>query len=282
MNINRRIWAGFSVLVGIAVTGSGLGYLNSKKASQVSTQMAESDQAEFSAAKGALTGILTARSFEQQFLSTKDTNAAQQVRSSVQALKKHLTEIQKVSPDATRRSNAVKIAVMTDSYVESFDHLHDLIVRRGLTPETGLEGKLRKAVHAVEGKVKELKQPDLLVLMLMCRRHEKDFLLRGNPSYYNDITERITEFAAEMKRLAVPDPVQKELAELWDGYRGAMQTLVEGEQEIKDERLVFSKLAESIEEGMQAVAAQATKNVAAAERLTLNSLKTGQRQNLWS
>lgn len=282
MNINRRIWSGFGVLVAIAVAGSALGYFNSKKAAQVTTQMAQSDHAEFSAAKGALTAILIARSFEQQFFSNKDTNAAQRARSSVQELKKQLAEVQRVSPDAGRRSNAVKIVEMANVYVESFDRLYEMVIRRGLTPEDGLEGKLRKAVHSVESKVKELKQPELQILMLMCRRHEKDFLLRGNPTYYNDITERITEFATASKRLTLAEPVQKELTDLWDAYRGAMQALVEGEQEIKDERMVFGKLADSIEESMLSVGDQATKNIQVAEKLTQTSLSTGQRNNLWS
>jgi methyl-accepting chemotaxis protein len=36
------------------------------------------------------------------------------------------------------------------------------------------------AVHAVETQLKKYDQPRLAVLMLMMRRHEKDFILRGD------------------------------------------------------------------------------------------------------
>ncbi len=59
-----------------------------------------------------------------------------------------------------------------------------------------LQGKLRDAVHAVEAQIKATKRDDLLVQMLMCRRHEKDFMLRLDPQYVDQLKTVSRHFAA--------------------------------------------------------------------------------------
>ena len=53
--------------------------------------------------------------------------------------------------------------------------------RLGLNENSGLEGAMRKSVHAIEARLKDFDEPRLTVLMLMMRRHEKDFMLRRDP-----------------------------------------------------------------------------------------------------
>jgi methyl-accepting chemotaxis protein len=60
----------------------------------------------------------------------------------------------------------------------------------GFNENAGLEGNLREAVHRIEARLAEFDEPRLTILMLMMRRHEKDFLLRGDEKYGADITKR--------------------------------------------------------------------------------------------
>jgi methyl-accepting chemotaxis protein len=64
----------------------------------------------------------------------------------------------------------------------------------GLSEKTGLKGELRKTVHGVEAKLKEAGLDDLTVKMLMMRRHEKDFMMRGAKKYLGRIEKRRNEF----------------------------------------------------------------------------------------
>ncbi|MFI0476826.1 methyl-accepting chemotaxis protein [Paracoccus jiaweipingae] len=66
----------------------------------------------------------------------------------------------------------------------------------GFTPDTGLEGELRSAVHALEDTTKKTSALPLQVDVLMLRRHEKDFMLRGNQRYIADIDARVKKIKA--------------------------------------------------------------------------------------
>jgi methyl-accepting chemotaxis protein len=66
----------------------------------------------------------------------------------------------------------------------------------GLDENSGLQGQLRSAVHEIETSLKELNQPELEVKMLMMRRHEKDFIMRGAPKYLDRLNARVEEFRA--------------------------------------------------------------------------------------
>jgi methyl-accepting chemotaxis protein len=135
----------------------------------------------------------------QRFSLSKDTNLLGQVEECVAQAKKKLNKLAGSSPSETRRRQAAEADALADQYFASFGKVVALMARRGLTQELGLEGELRQAVHDVEAKVKDQGLAELSVIMLMCRRHEKDFLLRGDPQYVKDIATRIEEFSARMK-----------------------------------------------------------------------------------
>ena len=70
--------------------------------------------------------------------------------------------------------------------------------REGLTEDQGLQGEFRAAVHEVEQQVNDAKSVRLLASMLMLRRHEKDFLLRGRDEYLEQHRTTMDEFYSEL------------------------------------------------------------------------------------
>jgi methyl-accepting chemotaxis protein len=90
----------------------------------------------------------------------------------------------------------------------------------GLDEKSGLEGRLRASVHDIEAKVDQLHEVPLLVTMLMMRRHEKDFMLRRDPKYGDEMKKRASEFLAGVDAAAIPDGAKAELrAKLADYQR---------------------------------------------------------------
>ena len=63
-------------------------------------------------------------------------------------------------------------------------------------------------MHAIETALKEFDEPRLAVTMLMMRRHEKDFMLRRNAKYGDDIKKRAAEFTAGLA--GVRDPARRQ------------------------------------------------------------------------
>ncbi|MBT3905039.1 MAG: methyl-accepting chemotaxis protein [Rhodospirillaceae bacterium] len=93
----------------------------------------------------------------------------------------------------------------------------------GLNEKSGLKGSLRKAVHGVETKLKAMKLDALTVKMLMMRRHEKDFMMRGAKKYLGRIVKRRTEFDAILAKTTVSAKDKKELTSLMDSYQSEMK-----------------------------------------------------------
>lgn len=83
-----------------------------------------------------------------------------------------------------------------------FTEVLDLWQTLGLTEKDGAQGALRAAVHGIENQLETLLKasPDdgnlmrLHVLMLQMRRHEKDFILRGDSKYIQHLDQRVGEF----------------------------------------------------------------------------------------
>ena len=97
-------------------------------------------------------------------------------------VKKSLTDLKNlslVSDDAIQKKiDELVLAYNADS--KAFDEICKAQLKRGYL-KYGLEGELRKSIHAVETLIKEQsKNKDLTISILDLRRNEKDFLLRKN------------------------------------------------------------------------------------------------------
>ncbi len=102
---------------------------------------------------------------------------------------------------------------------EDFTALKGLVEKMGYSEQDGLRGSLRASVHAVEEKLKVADLDALTVKMLMMRRHEKDFMLRGDAKYLSAIGERASEFARLLESVALTDEERREISGLMAAYQ---------------------------------------------------------------
>jgi len=94
-----------------------------------------------------------------------------------------LTQLDAKVEDDSERANLTAIRAALNSYEEKWQGLVRSKERLGLSEKEGLRGQLRQAVHAAEAEIKQVNDDALLASMLMLRRHEKDFMLRGKDKY---------------------------------------------------------------------------------------------------
>ncbi|WP_158214570.1 methyl-accepting chemotaxis protein [Phaeobacter sp. 22II1-1F12B] len=114
-----------------------------------------------------------------------------------------------------------------DAYETTFDQLQVAMTTLGLDPKSGLQGELRAAVHEIEESLKTVDSAPLQVKMLMMRRHEKDFILRGDPSYLDRLNARVSEFL-EIAPAVLQDFRQRgEVTALLNNYQSAFARYVE-------------------------------------------------------
>ena len=98
----------------------------------------------------------------------------------------------------------------------------------GFTERDGLQSGLRQAVHVVEKRLAEFDQPRLSVLMLMMRRHEKDFMLRGEEKYGDELRRRVAEFEPALAASSLSPAVKGEIGDLIQAYQGQFAAYLAG------------------------------------------------------
>ncbi len=115
----------------------------------------------------------------------------------------------------------------------------------GLTHETGLEGSLRTAVHAIEARLFELNDNELAVKMLMMRRHEKDFMMRLDAKYLSEHRQRAEEFKSILSSRAYSAEFKQSLLGLLEAYQHDFQSWSEARLKFEVE---FAKATSSFHE----------------------------------
>jgi methyl-accepting chemotaxis protein len=136
---------------------------------------------------------------------------------------------------ATRASGARDIVEALSGYEAAVDTAAALRRQLGLNENEGLEGTLRKAVHGIETRLEAFRKTAdadamvdserLLVTMLMMRRHEKDFMMRGDaPRYVGLVERRLAEFEQGLKMLRADAPTREALSRDVRAYVETLKT----------------------------------------------------------
>lgn len=139
-------------------------------------------------------GVLTLRRHEKDFLTRLDPAYLDKHANTASILTEGLTKLRAdMQTEGMNTSGVDNLQQSVNDYVASFNSLANLRTDAGLTPQTGLYGSLRDAVHQVEESLKAGGDYELLYQMLMLRRHEKDFMLRLDTKYVDRFTQRIDD-----------------------------------------------------------------------------------------
>jgi methyl-accepting chemotaxis protein len=185
--------------------------------------------------KDLLIQLLELRRHEKDFLLRKDDqfakSHAETAKSTVETfdlLKQRLAAI-----DQNQLvSDAKAIQEGFDVYAKSFSAVVDLQRKLGLTSDTGLEGTLRASVHGIEDSLAKFKDSRLNELMLMMRRHEKDFMLRRDLQYRDQFNKAVTTFADALAASAVAASEKDDIGKKLSAYQSDFLVYVDATQSL--------------------------------------------------
>ena len=124
-------------------------------------------------------------------------------------------------PDLARQIEAMSASLK--KYQAHFTAVVEQKRQLGLDEKSGLEGRLRASVHEIESRVAQLDEPGLLITMLRMRRHEKDFMLRRDRKYGDDMKKRNAEFVAGVEKADIPAAAKAELKQKLADYQRDFQ-----------------------------------------------------------
>ena len=172
--------------------------------------------------------FLQARRAEKDFLLRRDEKYAGRHAGIMDRMGASLAEAEALMRHGSRLSVADMDAfeAALQEYRIAFAALAGSHRTLGFDENSGLQGQLRAAVHEIETSLKELDQPEMQVKMLMMRRHEKDFILRGAPKYLGRLEERVAEFRAFPDSYYADSAQQKAILEKLEAYQSSFTAYV--------------------------------------------------------
>jgi methyl-accepting chemotaxis protein len=182
-------------------------------------------------------GFLNARRREKDFLIRKDDSYIAKHAEVMAEIYENLERLE--DPAVANLTRDVLAGLRT--YEAQFATVTRAWKEIGLDEEDGRRGALRASVHNVEERLKEYNDDRLTVIMLMMRRHEKDFLLRLDPKYVERMPARFAEFEEALPNSNVPTEMRPDIAKLMQSYLSDFNgvadlrlQLVEQEAELSD------------------------------------------------
>jgi len=142
-------------------------------------------------------------------------------------------------PTQALRETVQRLKVAKLMCVKQAEVLAALREALGLSKDTGLTGSLRKAVHDVEHLVKKLKRNDLMVSMLMMRRHEKDFMLRGSSKYLTKMQVEGANFSDLLSTSGISASSRHRIAASMQAYQGDFKRYADLHMKMEKEKAKF-------------------------------------------
>ncbi|MEP3431445.1 MAG: HAMP domain-containing methyl-accepting chemotaxis protein [Roseibium sp.] len=175
------------------------------------------------------------RQSQKDFLLAKDVAFVDVYNKSYDDAHKALEDIAQKPEAAANMANVDNLRATIEHHKVQFDGIVTDMNEMGLNEKVGLQGELRAAVQEVEKKLNTAGLDALTVKMLMMRRHEKDFMLRGADKYIGRIDKRREEFAELLPKSGLSDGDQAEISKLLDTYQAAFKHFATKAQKIKAE-----------------------------------------------
>jgi methyl-accepting chemotaxis protein len=166
--------------------------------------------------------LLEGRRAEKDFLLRNDPKKAE---SQIEISKSVATEIDVLRGKIVavgKPDLALQIDAMGASLKQYQTHFASVVEQKrqlGLDEKSGLEIRLRTSVHEIESKITELHDTTLLSGMLTMRRHEKDFMLRRDRKYGDEMKKSASEFSVEVENASIPASTKTEIKQKLADYQ---------------------------------------------------------------
>ncbi|HKY86013.1 MAG TPA: HAMP domain-containing methyl-accepting chemotaxis protein [Pseudorhodoplanes sp.] len=211
---------GAAGILGLCLVG-GI-YLIGMASQEAFSSAARTAQSQQSRAAKLESTLLESRRAEKDFLLRSDLKYAERQFQLAKTIDTQIASLHKDAEslgDKEIAADASRVAAGFKEYSKHFLAVVEDRKRLGLNENSGLEGTLRKSVQAIETKLRDFQDLKLSNIMLMMRRHEKDFMLRRDPKYGDDIKKRAAEFSTALAATSFPDADKKDISQKLVDYQ---------------------------------------------------------------
>lgn len=223
LTISRRLWL---ITLFISVALLGLWLVNRHVQARV-----EADYQLRQQVNGLQQQLLSLRAAEKDFLQHRKLDYRDQFESLYSDfLSRHDQLMRDVADSGLDTGILQQVRNDFDQYADAFRTVVDHQLRVGLDAEQGLYKALRDAAHQVENVVRS--DATLLASLLMLRRHEKDFMLRRDATYYTRFGAALSDFRGALFMSEIDNVTKAQLQNALRDYSDSFSHLVQQEVDI--------------------------------------------------
>ena len=268
MKIAAKLGAGFGLVVALLVVVAATAILQLRSVDRGYQDQVGSAQHAVDAAMQTQVDLLRALRNQKAFFETKDLAKAQQAQEWLDATGKDLTDLNSVvgvvgAEAQTRVEQSSKLVVQYEDDLAKFTQA---LKDRGLSENDGDQKNFRDAVHALEAAFAKADRPEWTILLLQMRRHEKDYMLRGEQKYIDEDHQVAADLQQRLDQSKnLPAAQKAELQGLLKTYVTGFDKLLASDKEIKTLTASMESLANQVLELAQANDAASAKH---AEQVT--------------
>ncbi|MGY4502244.1 methyl-accepting chemotaxis protein [Bradyrhizobium sp. GM24.11] len=187
-------------------------------------------------------------SLSQTFLGSGQIATEFERRPSEESIRKHadnherqlaaLGRVEKFVADLSAdnpMNEANSLRSVINLYATRFQNVVSAQRNLGFSENEGFQGKLRKAVRALENRVSELNQPHLALFMLKMRRHENEFMLRGEEKDGDQLVDCEAEFETALAQSNLSAEEKSSSLSLIRAYKADFLSFMITKQTLRDQ-----------------------------------------------
>lgn len=197
------------------------------------------------------THLLEARRNEKDFLLRKNIKYIDKFKNTLATTDLDLNKTDELLVNVNADQNLIslleKIKKGFKLYEKSFLNVADNFIELGLDEKSGLQGKLRNAVHKAEKQIHQINNPTILSSMLTLRRHEKDFILRENNKYVNKLDKEVTRLLNLIRKEKYSSKVKNIISENIINYQETFHDFVNKTKKSKQDINKYRQVVHDIE-----------------------------------
>ncbi|MDQ6994796.1 MAG: methyl-accepting chemotaxis protein [Mariprofundaceae bacterium] len=188
----------------------------------------------------------------QAFLYLSDKKEENKYQTLSKSNDEQITVLANALPNAALKDQAKALSESMQRFDSEARLMIEIREKLGLTEKLGLRGALRDSVHRAEHRIASIKQDDLMVSMLMLRRHEKDFMLRHHKKYLSEQKDEMEHFSKLLEKSNINPRDKKDIAKAMDVYLEDFLAYAELDLELlkknqEDQRIYQDDLLGSLE-----------------------------------
>ncbi len=260
LSIRNKLLMSFSSMIVLIAIVTVITVFNQGTVNSSMEAMLDVDGRRAELAQGSLETLASARNADQSYLLHATDIGFEAAREQyVVALElelfdmmSKLEELRDLTVDPEIAAEIDTVIAGVESYQSDFLAVVDLMEQKGFN-DVGLEGEFRAVTQEIEDIVDIAGLPSLEISLLTLRRHEKDYMLRGDLDYLQRLSGEIDNFISIVEGSDLSEDASFIVIEAAQNYRELFMQYLELDSEMVLFRESYQEQASNIEPVLQDV-----------------------------